>query len=268
MDEVCLPPTANPIKGTIVAVPNPLDKKARGSYIMCRKSQFLANLSGVDFPGGFAKSLKALPSKGFTSWGGAVGNLSIAWNGLSPTGLPKLAGKLTLGGGPGSRSFKSMNPAIGIETRPGNLEEKANEGDFQINESRDRDWNIAEINAILGDRQCFQINESRDRDWNPSLFLLYTVFAQLSNQWIPRSGLKHSGISHNHENGRTFKSMNPAIGIETFHGIPWFFALILFQINESRDRDWNLKPTRKSRSFQCLSNQWIPRSGLKPIIYL
>ena len=64
-------------------------------------------------------------------------------------------------------SFKSMNPAIGIETYNIFVEKRGFVLVFQINESRDRDWNI-----IIGG------------------------FLTLVKQ-------------------NSFKSMNPAIGIET-----------------------------------------------------
>ena len=57
-----------------------------------------------------------------------------------------------------------MNPVRGIETSTGTSKKQA-PNNFQINESRSRDWNMLKCPKAQ-DAATFQINESRSRDWN------------------------------------------------------------------------------------------------------
>ena len=60
-----------------------------------------------------------------------------------------------------------MNPVRGIETTA-ELKRGVRLPNFQINESRSRDWNKEKENGLTP-RHSFQINESRSRDWNSNL---------------------------------------------------------------------------------------------------
>ncbi len=63
--------------------------------------------------------------------------------------------------------FNLMNPGNGIETINEDLDETT-EVYFQLNESRQRDWNLQDAIA-LDAPAIFQLNESRQRDWNNSI---------------------------------------------------------------------------------------------------
>ncbi len=60
-------------------------------------------------------------------------------------------------------AFNLMNPGNGIETQSWTGYKSLS--DFQLNESRQRDWNITHEEFTIY-QAYFQLNESRQRDWN------------------------------------------------------------------------------------------------------
>ena len=62
---------------------------------------------------------------------------------------------------------------------------------------------------------------------------------------------------------RTFKLMNPVRGIETFKLMSVKSASAIFQINESRSRDWNSSYDTKTRSFSTTFKLMNPVRGIE-----
>ena len=85
----------------------------------------------------------------------------------------------------------------------------------------------------------FQINESRSRDWNISISKSSSQLLLAFKLMNPVRGIETPGTAIAFYVSLTFKLMNPVRGIETVPALNTFPPCWIFQINESRSRDWN-----------------------------